>query len=1188
MSMQKSSIGDTRPAPRTRRTAGPVGRVLSGLALLLLTGSASLGARAQSALQPPPVVASSTTVTATGFNQPHAVGRDSAGDLFIANSGTATLIEVPHGGGAQITVATVGSYPEGVAVDPSNNVFTTDFSGELWKVPAGGAPNSGVKFTSGSPCPDFAAAGYYLGFDDVSTDGAGNVYASTNNVAYLYKFDPTGTVCTELLTPATLGGAGVRIGNIAADAAGDVYFSEGTSLYFLKAGSTTPVQIATSAKFAAIAGLRVDAKGNLFITDNMTLDEIPFVNGALASTVSYIASFGPAAAVAVDPAGNIYSAAFTAGTVSRTSVGSLALPASAVGTAGTAGVLTYMFNAPTTPSSFTFTHAGTASGEFAAVPPATVTTPVTTCAAGTAYPATTSAAPSFCTLNVALTPSGPGKRTAVAVLTAGGAAVTQSNLAGVGTGSGISVDPGTQAALSGTYTTPSAIKVDGAGNLFVADSALSAVTEIPAGGGNPVTIGSGLKNPSALAVDPAGDVFIADAGNSRIVEVPNTSTGLNTAGQLVIASGITAPAGLTFDLQGNLLVAAPGSSLLEIPGQGGIFGGEPTFTVGSGFTKPSAVTVDAAGNYYVADGTLGTVSEITTTGAQTSLVSNLAGINGIALDAAGDLFVTQSTTSNVTRIPFSGGAYNANAVNTLGTGLKGPSAVALDGSGNLYVADGAGSVAYSIQRTLGALAFGSVNLGATSVAQSLSVSNSGDAALSFSSPIYKGTGNTGDFNVAASSNNGCGATLATGASCGVTVSFAPTATGPRAEQLLFQSNATNGSALGANLSGSGANLAPTTLTLTQTAPAPGTAVSFGQTVTVSAMVAPTTGSGVPSGTVQFLVNSLPFGPPVALANGVASQSFTKLSPGVEVITASYSGAAAFASSGATSPITLNIALASTTTTLTANINAATAVATGSSAVFTATVTGSTTLASPTGTVAFTANTPTGAVALGSVALSTSGQAVLTTTALPNGMYTVVAQYSGDTIFTGSSSAGYAVYVHVPSYIVTNQLNSITAPIAGSGSGTFTISPIAGYQGGVDLACTGLPAYATCTFNPVSVDFTQSSAPQTVTVTVNTAVQPPAVSVALLFFPGLLGLAAAGALRRRKLLCRGLLAGGMLILLASGALSGCGGGTNFTTPAGTSTVTLMLTGTPNIPTGTTAPTTGANNIVQSFTFNLTVH
>ncbi len=1160
--------------------------LLTTVALLGLAFALTSPAGAQSATLPPPIVASSTTVVATGLSQPHAVGRNSAGDLFVANSGTSQLIEVPQTGGAQVVLATVGSYPEGVAVDPSGNIFTTDFSGELWKVPAGGGAASGVKFTSGSPCPDFAAAGYYLGFDDVSTDGAGNVYASTNNVAYLYKFDPTGTMCTELLTPATIGGAGVRIGNIAADSAGDVYFSEGTSLFVLKAGATTPTPIAGT--FAAIAGLRVDPQGNLFITDAMTIDEIPIVGGALApAKLAYITAFGPAAAIAIDANGYLYSAAFNAGTISRTTIGSLALGSSAAGTQGTSGALTYVFNAAEAPTSFSYATASAASAEFITVPPAVVPSPNTTCAADTAYAASTSAAPSFCTLNVAPTPAGVGKRTAVVDLVTSAGVLTRTNLSGTGTGAGVSVDPGTQTTLAGTYTTPSAIKVDGAGNIFIADSALNTVTELPAGGGTPVIVGSGLSRPAALALDPAGDLFMADTGNNRIVEVPYTATGLNTAGQLVIATGLSAPIGLATDLQGNLLVAQTGSALLKIPGQGGIFGAAPPFAVGSGFTKPSAVAVDSAGNYYVADQTLATISEITPNGTQTSLVSGFAGITGLAIDAAGDLFLTQSSSSSITRIPFSAGAYNANATTSIGTGLRGPQGLGIDGPGNLYVADAAGSAAYSIQRTLGSLAFGSVNLGSTSVPQTLSLSNSGAATLTFSTPFFRGTGNTGEFNVAASSSNGCAATLAGGASCNVTASFAPTATGTRAEQILFQSNAASAAQLGANLSGTGVNLAPTTLTLAQTSPAAGSTISFGQTVTVSATVAATTGTATPGGTVQFFVNGVASGTPVTLAAGVASQNFTRLSPGVDVINASYSGAAAFASSSASNPIMLTIALASTTTTLTASINSSTAVATGSSAIFTAAVIGSTTLANPTGTVTFTASAASGAVVLGTVALGTTGQASLTTTALPNGTYNVVAQYSGDTTFTGSTSAGFTVYVHAPSYIITNPLTGISAPVVGSGSGTFTVAPIAGYIGAVDLACTGLPAHATCNFSPVSVDFTTSAAPQVVTLTVRTSVQPPASNVSLLFFPGLIGLAGAGVFRKRKELRNGLLAIVALTLLAGGALTGCGTSMDYT-PAATSAVTVVLTGTPNIPPGTTPPGTGTNNIVQSFTFSLQVH
>ncbi len=61
--------------------------------------------------------------------------------------------------------------------------------------------------------------------------------------------------------------------------------------------------------------------------------------------------------------------------------------------------------------------------------------------------------------------------------------------------------------------------VDGAGDVFIADSGNHRVVEIPAGGGAETTVGTGLSSPSGVAVDGAGDVFISDAGNEQVVEV---------------------------------------------------------------------------------------------------------------------------------------------------------------------------------------------------------------------------------------------------------------------------------------------------------------------------------------------------------------------------------------------------------------------------------------------------------------------------------------------------------------------------------------------------------------------------------------------------------------------------------------------------------------------------------------------
>src|SRR5205823_3681484 len=72
------------------------------------------------------------------------------------------------------------------------------------------------------------------------------------------------------------------------------------------------------------------------------------------------------------------------------------------------------------------------------------------------------------------------------------------------------------------------------------------------------------------------------------------------------------------------------------------------------------------------------------------------------------------------------------------------------------------------------LAFGSQVVGTTSAAQSVTLSNTGSSSLNISS-----IATMGDY----AQINNCGASLGTGASCSINVSFTPTATGTRSGTL---------------------------------------------------------------------------------------------------------------------------------------------------------------------------------------------------------------------------------------------------------------------------------------------------------------------------------------------------------------------------------------------------------------------
>jgi hypothetical protein len=144
-----------------------------------------------------------------------------------------------------------------------------------------------------------------------------------------------------------------------------------------------------------------------------------------------------------------------------------------------------------------------------------------------------------------------------------------------------------------------------------------------------------------------------------------------------------------------------------------------------------------------------------------------------------------------------------------------------------------------------------------------------------------------------------------------------------------------------------------------------------------------------------------------LDSAFAAQTLTKI-----VITNTYSPS---------TPLLLGVTVATgiaTTTTLTASPTSAPQ---GTSVSLTALVKAAHGTATPAGTVTFTA----GSVTLGTATLNGTGQATLTTTSLPAGSDSVVAEYSGNSTFDASTSA--AVKVTIEAALVTLSPTTITFP-----------------------------------------------------------------------------------------------------------------------------------------------------------------
>jgi len=398
-------------------------------------------------------------------------------------------------------------------------------------------------------------------------------------------------------------------------------------------------------------------------------------------------------------------------------------------------------------------------------------------------------------------------------------------------------------------------KIPEAGLIFDSKGNLYGTTSV--GGTSDTTYGGGY-----------GTVFELSPGTGSTW----TENVLYNFSYLSQTDGYFPEANLVFDSKGNLWgTTADGGTGQDLEGGGTVFelvpqgGGGWTekviynFGGGSpqGYLITGGVVLDSAGNVYgVAHsggngyGLDGTVFELSpgTGGAWTFNVLHSFGAYGtdginpnatLIFDAAGNLFgTTYAGGANgygtvFEMSPQTGGGWIESVVhsfNLVSTDGANPSAaLILDGSGNLYGTTGyggshgdgntgeTGGTVFEIVSNISggpvaqlsptSLAFGAVGTGVTSPARKVTLTNTGTASLSISAIAITGA-DMGDF----AQTHTCGASLAAGASCTISVTFTPTTTGSRTASLSVTDNAA-GSPQTVTLSGVGTTAKLTPLTL---------------------------------------------------------------------------------------------------------------------------------------------------------------------------------------------------------------------------------------------------------------------------------------------------------------------------------------------------------------------------------------
>jgi len=327
---------------------------------------------------------------------------------------------------------------------------------------------------------------------------------------------------------------------------------------------------------------------------------------------------------------------------------------------------------------------------------------------------------------------------------------------------------------------PYSVGVDGAGDVFIADTGNNRIVEVPATCNSTscqiVLPASGLNSPEGVAADGLGNVFIADTHNNRVLEIPAGCT--TSSCQQIVGGGFSNPAGLGLDEAGDLFIADFNNNrVVELP-VGCTSTSCQTTSPASGLNGPAGVAVDTAGDLFIADYYNNRIVKLpagcATSSCEVALGSGLSAPAGVAVDRTGNVYVVDTGNNRVVDIP--SGCTSSSCQTTVTTGLNGPLglAVAVNAAGDVFVADTYNSRVLEVQRY--AVNFGSIKIGSnTTITLTYNVNTS--TTLSANAVALTQGASNMDF-VSASGSTCVGSQIA-GSTCTVTVTFGPLAPGLR-------------------------------------------------------------------------------------------------------------------------------------------------------------------------------------------------------------------------------------------------------------------------------------------------------------------------------------------------------------------------------------------------------------------------
>ena len=697
-----------------------------------------------------------TAATNASLQNPFGLAFDAGGNLYIADSGNDRIrrvdvngiISTVAGGGfidfGNGTMATNAGlvYPTGVAVDPAGNLFIADNNdNRVCKVDTTGfitryaGTGANFYFGDGAPAVD-AGISYPRG---LATDALGNLYIAVFYDNRIRKVDTNGIITTLVGNgDSTYNGDNMSATNASLFYPQGVALDRSGALYIADFQNNRVRMVATPGPVLKLTNITTNNDGlydvivsndSGSVTSSVAQLEVALPPGISAQPQSQQILLGTSVAFSVQPSGTPpfnYQWQFNGTAITNATAAQYTIPSVSTNDGGAYRVRVTSPYGSITSAVATLT---------VLLPPFISVQPIdqSVVLGGSA------------SFNISVTGPGPyiyqwrlnGTNLPTDIIT---------TFAGR-TNAGFSGDLGP--ATNASLRAPIGVAFDAAGNLFIADTYNNRIRKVdtngiittvagkgtsgPLGDGGPATNAS-LVTPNGVAVDGAGNLFIAETGNSHIRKVRTDGTIITVAGTAFFGfsgdggpatnAALHSPQGLAIDSFGNLLIADTGNNRIREIRPDGIITtvagkatlgalGDGAAATNASLNAPTGICVDSAGNWFIADMNNSRIRKVDTNG----IISTVAGKSafsfsgdggpatnasmnhplGVAIDSRGNLFIADSGNNRLREVTTDGVINTVAGQATAGfsgddgpatlASLNYPTAVAVEGADHVFIAD---------------------------------------------------------------------------------------------------------------------------------------------------------------------------------------------------------------------------------------------------------------------------------------------------------------------------------------------------------------------------------------------------------------------------------------------------------------------------------------------------------------------